>query len=852
MKNKKIALVLVLAAMPLVACTPASSSGSQPATSSSTTSASSSVSSSAGPVDKRANGVINYAAAPYAEKNKMIAAEEGYILDNFLGGIPLYDSGGTVLYNSRLSGLLPNYIANYGFGVGRATITADMDAEPTAAFKRYYHGFETANPATYNAANAKDSVSSDMNDMFTLSYYQMKPNATSDGYEWYPVLAKEKPIAMNPDENGMATKWKIKVHANEDGFVYNTLSAKANLAAFKGQRIQLEDYLTMYKLTLDNQWNRASDMSNPTMGFKGVQDYSDAISGGKTADWSKVGIQINAADNSLEFEFLTKKNPFYAMYYVSSGMYAPLPESFISALDTYKTGTQTGASLYGIFRDKGAGASGLDAVDSVLSVGTYVPELIEDGTQLVFKKNDTCCIASEFHFAGYKEWIWTAAAESATYAYDQYKAGLLDAVGVPASKISAESNNPEKRKTKGDTVWKLQVNACNQVRWNELFGDNGSVSQQGDNAYLVKPVMSNKNFLNGVYASIDRSSLSDTLGRTPAQGYLSGAYDYDPELGLAYRDSDEGKAVLASRDPETLGFNKAKAEALFDIAVQQEQAKGNYLGGTAAEPVTITLDAWYQSQSDIDEEGGLEAGYIEDAFNAACLTKYGVKLDIVDYAPTVWSDVYYQHMMIGKFDFGFGSISGNTLDPLSFLDTVCSDNRSTFTLSWGPDTSICEYDEETNEGAIMYDDKAWSFDALFEAGTAGTIVTQGESTPAFFYGADAAGGEADIAVADFTTGTNDFSFTMGYYVDEQVSITIDRITWYDLNTSSETAFVVADVLSDDDNGKFTISVTGLDMALTAQTKNYSYGYVCIYYTQVVAGVSTTGLEKDVAVVFYAA
>ena len=28
---------------------------------------------------------------------------------------------------------------------------------------------------------------------------------------------------------------------------------------------------------------------------------------------------------------------------------------------------------------------------------------------------------------------------------------------------------------------------------------------------------------------------------------------------------------------------------------------------------------------------------------------------------------------------------------------------------------------------------------------------------------------------------------MGYYVDEQVSITIDRITWYDLNTSSETA-----------------------------------------------------------------
>jgi len=533
-------------------------------------------------------------------------------------------------------------------------------------------------------------------------------------------------------------------------------------------------------------------------------------------------------------------------------MYAPLPMDFITALDTYKTGTQTGASLYGIFNDKGAGASTLDGVDSVLSIGTYMPELIEDGTQLVFKKNDTSCVASEYHFAGYKEWIWTAAAQSSVYAYNQYKAGLLDAVGVPSSKISAEANNPEKRKTKGDTVWKLQVNGCNQDRWNELFGDNGEISRQGDNAYAVKPVMSNKNFLNGVYASIDRESLSNILGRTPAMGYLSDAYDYDPELGLAYRNSDEGKAVLADRDPATFGFNKTKAEALFDVAIQQEQAKGNYLGGTAAEPVTITLDAWYQDQGGIDQEGGIEAGYIEEAFNAACQTKYGVKLDIVDYAPTVWSDVYYKHMMIGKFDFGFGSISGNTLDPLSFLDTVCSDNRSTFTLSWGADTSVCEYDEETNIGSIMYDDKAWSFDALLEAGTAGTIVANGESTPAFFYGADSAGGEADIPVADFTTGTNDFSFTMGYYVDPQVTITIDRITWYNLNDGVETPFVVADILSDDDNGLLTITVTGFDMALTAQDTGYSYGYVCIYYTQVVAGVSTTGLEKDVAVVFFQA
>ena len=150
----------------------------------------------------------------------------------------------------------------------------------------------------------------------------------------------------------------------------------------------------------------------------------------------------------------------------------------------------------------------------------------------------------------------------------------------------------------------------------------------------------------------------------------------------------------------------------------------------------------------------------------------------------------------------------------------------------------------------MYDGKAWSYDALLEAGTIGTIVAKGASTPAFFYGEDAAGGEADIPVADYTTGTNNFSFTMGYYVDPQVTIKVDAIKWYNLNDGSETQFVVNDVLSDDDNGKLTISVTGFDMALTAQQDGFSYGYVEIFYTQTVLGAPTPGLEKDVAVVFY--
>jgi hypothetical protein len=859
MKNKTVALVLVLAALPLVACTKKTSS-SNSNTSTGTASASDT---STGPVaDARANGVLNYASASYAEKAKMIGAEEGYILDNFLAGIPLYDDGSAVMYSTRLSGILDNYIPNYGFGVGRATITKPMDAtaEPLEAYREYYHAFETQDPGTYNAMNTTDSVASDMNSMFTMSYYDQKPNATADGYVWYPALASAMPTALNADEKtGLATKWRIPVHANDDKYVYNTLSAKPTLAAFKGRKIALEDYITPYKLCLDNAWARATDLAASTTGFAGVQAYSDAISAKKTANWADVGIQIDAATSSLVLTFNSPKNAFYAMYYSSNGMFSPIPSDFISALDAFKTGTQTGTSLYGIYNDTGATGSGLSAVDSVISTGIYMPELIEAGQAIAFKKNDTCAIAADYHFKGYKYWIWPNAKTTPTYAYDNYTNNHnIDAVGIPAAHIKDTVGNPERRQTKGSTVWKLDTNACTQARWNELFGDNGTVARVGDNKYACKPVMSNKNFLNGLYFSINRKELATTLGSNPSQAFFSDAYDYDPEKGLAYRDSAEGKAVLANRSPETLGYDTTIAQKLFQVAIEQEQSKGNYKGGTPADPVIITLESWYQAESQIKEEGGIESDYMTTAFNAACTDKYGVKLVIDQKAEADWRDTYYKHLFTGQFDFGFGTISGNTLDPLSFCETVCSDNRTHMTLCWGPDTNECVYNASTGVGNIMYDGKAWSFDALYEAGTTGTIVKNGSSSPAVAFYSDDQGSDSTVfvEVADLTSGEATVTVRLSYYNDPAVSAKVTKLAWYNENTGKEDlTFDAASSYSDDDAGTITITVK-VDLTHAAALPSGSLpgydcaeGYLDIYFEQVVAGIPSAK-ELDSQVVFY--
>ena len=79
--------------------------------------------------------------------------------------------------------------------------------------------------------------------------------------------------------------------------------------------------------------------------------------------------------------------------------------------------------------------------------------------------------------------------------------------------------------------------------------------------------------------------------------------------------------------------------------------------------------------------------------------------------------------MAGKFDIGFGSISGNSYDPLNFMEVLKSDNSSGYTLNWGCDTNVCD------GSSIIYDGKSWSFDALWTAADQGAYVVDGENSP---------------------------------------------------------------------------------------------------------------------------
>ncbi|HKM02379.1 MAG TPA: hypothetical protein VJZ31_00395, partial [Bacilli bacterium] len=266
MKNKQLAVLSLFGALVLSACGPTTSdTTSGPGSSLPPTSASDpSVEATF------ANGLKNYSAASYAEREKILGQLEGYVLDNFLGGIPFADNAASVMYNTRLTLPSETYVPGYGFGVGEGTINTPLTIaqEPEAKYAMYYHAWQQSDPGTINYWDGQDSVTADLHAMVAASYWSTRFNDDKSGYEWYPSLAKtERPVALNADPvTGMATKWQVKVKTGAP-VVYNTLSTVPAVAAFKGQAVVLNDYLTPFKAMLDNQLFRATDLGSTAGGF---------------------------------------------------------------------------------------------------------------------------------------------------------------------------------------------------------------------------------------------------------------------------------------------------------------------------------------------------------------------------------------------------------------------------------------------------------------------------------------------------------------------------------------------------------------------------------------------------------
>ena len=719
-----------------------------------------------------ASGVQSYSTVDYDEKANILGALEKYAVDNYLTGITLFSNGGYVVYNDRYKPLPREYVSGYGWGTMKeGKLDSDLTNVPTKHNPSYY---QIGTVSVAGHANAMDASGSDVSDIasyYTTAYYSTRLNASNNGYEWYPSLAlDERPIAVDESGNQIQSdynrRWRIHVRTGDKAPVYRTASTAimngVNLSTFNRRAVTLEDYLTPFKIMLTS-WNgqyRGSELTDGVSGFTGAASYFNATStnpndgtvvdeeawdnlmgdeNGQLPDGSRGNIIVGTDEEGdyIEFNLLYPCTQFYAMYYLSSSLYSPLPIDFVQAV--------TPSNL-------GQFPTGYSPVDTFLYTGPYYVEQWQNGQYIKLTRNDDFYEYKEgftmsdgnhrdvYQIPGFEFQQYSQNAlqnEFETGAIDSY-APTKDTLVTPYNTTTGTSTQGVKwtrYQTKGDSNFKLNVNSLTPEEWRRRFGTSGTVyahdsgetsrwvEQREDRAYL-----SDKNFLDFLSFALDRETICTSRGMTPTQNYFSDNYLIDPETGISYNSTDAHAAVLADRYNESYGYSPDAAKRALETAMEETiipmgedgllVANGSGQGGTPTNPWLITIDMNWMNPTDEKDYGDVFDS-IYRIFDELIDEVYGgcYELDIKQIAGTSDFNAVYDLMKQGEFDLGFGAVSGNDLNPLNFFEVMKGDNSSGFTLNWGPDTSKID-----SEDPIIYDGKKWSFDGLWQAADSAALL----------------------------------------------------------------------------------------------------------------------------------
>ena len=674
-----------------------------------------------------ANGVYDFTSLSTAERTKLTALVEKYAVTTGLTGLTLYESGGYQLVNPRVTLGTENYILSYGFGIlAEGAITGDLASEKNANWKQYYHSYESNDPQTANYWNDKGAQVGDLYGYFNASLFTTFMNETKDSYKWVGELSKDdRPVAVGGlDARGQAKTWRVKIKTGKDGLKYSTLSTVADRAAFNNREVVAEDYLTPYKvmLTQHNSLYRGGEYAGGTScKIAGLTEYYEATKNTEAlyddALWEKcVGDNLKVYEENGEWYFqwtnTQATNPFYAMYYIASSMYSPVPVEFINTVGL--------KSFLGYSQDKST-----TPVDNSLALGGYVLENWETDKAIVYKKNPNYVFAdTKYSIKGVHLAILSGIANDEDLAIKEFLAGNLDACGITQNYLDDYKNDPRAHFFGSGSNFKLNLNTATEDTWKYYFGEEGVVSQAAEADYWdVEPAMSNMHFVRGLSYALNRKAIAEAHAAVPSFAYLGGVYMSDAENGEFYNTTDDHKEAVSyfTDDTDGYGYSLELARDYFKWAIKELEAEGKYKPGKKKKPTVINLEiAWmYPNQENTYHSEVKEC--LEAAFNDPSVSNGRYKLNVSFWAGADWSDVYYEKLMTGNFDLGYGSISGNSYNILDYLTVLSADQTLSggFTLNWGPKT------DDPDQYFLIYDGVKWSFDALLSAANQATLVKDG-------------------------------------------------------------------------------------------------------------------------------
>lgn len=691
-------------------------------------------------------GFFNHKFSNTDLRHTFMAAAESFLMNNMYAGVPLFANGSFMLYSARLQLPVSEFVAVMGFGTSFATMSHDDshvtmdDGEPGNVGEYTFRSALSTNPDSLNQWTYTDSVSAAVLDLFLGTLYAYEFNADKTGYVVVPSMASTYPTPMDAEtlDGGkeVAKTWQISLRDDLEW----TYHADTDISGFPAghEVINAHDYVDTFKLALDQGWFRAisggGDFLSETQQIVNAQEYLDG-----EAEWAEVGIRV-IDDLTFEFEFANDMSEWNVKYWLSSFVMSPINIHLFESLQDGEVNT------FGT------------SAETVAFHGPFTLDVFEQDKVLRYTENTNYHNPDRWFFTHYVHSV----IPDADLRFQNFIDGRLESASLPPAKFDEFKNHPGIMRAPGATTFRIMINGFGTVEaLNETFPETD---------FIPEPILATHDFKMAMFFAIDRQYLAETVLKTSTtQMYLfSDAYLVDPELGIPYRSTPQGMTVSEGLSPSTFGFNFDAAQAHFRLAVAEMVAAGNYTGGTAENPVIIDIEFLIFSGS---EAQVLMGAYLETAFEAALqcdVHHVQVNLEIV---PKQFPGIYFNYMMIGKFDLSIGGISGSTLDAASFLDTYSSDNRSGFTLNWGIDTSVANievlfHDHEGNRHRQM-----WSFDAISSVLVGEVYVLNGE--------------EATVPAArDFEHTPSTVTFTIDLFDSLDFQNITFTVQTYDLVTGS--------------------------------------------------------------------
>lgn len=632
-----------------------------------------------------ANGTYDFKFAPVDLKHKFFAAAERYLIVNQIGGIPMWASSSFNLFSDRMQLPTEDYDPVMGFGIAYASMSQDdssviMDDGQAGEVDEFtYRTRLVENPDTLLQWVYEDAISSDVIGTFLDALYFFNYNSDFSGFELQPSMASGMPTPVNPTEvfgTEVSNEWSVPIRS---GLVWTDHNGE------DAGDITAQDFLDTYKLAVDNGWFRAisggGDFLNSEQEIVNMQEYIDG-----DVEWDEVGLSVDG--NNLVFEFVPQMSEWNVIYWLSGFVMTPINlELYDEVGELYGTSAET-TSYSGRFY-----------------LETYEPDRI-----LRLKANPNFHDPNRNFYTGYTFEI----INDADIAFQSFITGRLDATGLPASRFDEYQSYPGIRFAPGATVFRMNLNAHGTVE--------SQREQFPDSTHEPEPILAYADFRSALYFGINREELAVDVQRTaePAQFYFTPAYLVDPAGGTPFRSTAEGDSVLEGLSPSTQGFNPDAAKALFDSAIEDAVAAGDYANGDV-----IELQLVIQANSQGSELG---AEYLKAEYEKLFVNdEYDISV-VISIQAEPFPNNYFNFIIPGETDMGFGGISGSQLNAAGFLNTFDSLNTSGFTLNWGDDFETTQANiqlEYVNPETGETLREIFSFDAIYRLLTSSVEIEDG-------------------------------------------------------------------------------------------------------------------------------